>query len=311
MIFNQFILKNIWVIFWIVGTLFTYYIWISPEWNKLRVNTKLINLTGINDSIRTFLITTSTLNFILSRLLIVLFCIIISAAITAIFWCSYQGKPINTLYDAFMILGPIIVFYFLLCGIKNTDSETDLNHLKIILNFKIKILELFISFEKKIYIKSINKKIYEWYKSDNSDNRFAALIMRMSDESFVSTLKSACNLDDSISKEDGAKKSVLYEKPLQIMEDYFSKDIKMNVLTNVIDLIEAYFNLDNCEPYKIMNFISTHDLVCKNANKDDILINIEKIVKEKSSQKANHKNMKATKFNSIFSDYIISSEINK
>lgn len=310
---SNFIIKNIWSIFWILGTIFTYFIWIYPEWNSLRTDTKLTNSTGINDNIRKFVFFNATFKYLLIRIFIILFCAILSAAITSIYWCSYQGKPLNTLYDVFMISGPIIVFYFLLCGVKNTNSESELAHLKIILSFKIKVLELFISFEKKLYIKSIHKKICKWYKEDSTNHKFAALIMRMSDKSFVNTLKSACNLNDPITKEDGAIKSILYEKPIEIMEDYFSNDIKMNVLTNIIDLVETYFSLDNCEPHKIMNFISNHDLVCKNSNKEDILSNIEKVVDENSrmKNKIKNKNMKANKFNSLFNNYLNDIHINK
>lgn len=301
---NNFIVNYIWIILWILGTMFTYFIWICPEWNILRVNMKLINSSGDSSIINNLLINTCLFKYLFSRFLILLFCTTISAVITIINWCSYQGKPINNLYDAIITSVPIIGFYTLLCGIKNTDSQSEPEHFRTILKLKAIILELFISFEKKIYIKSINKKIHKWYKNDNKNHKFAALIMRMSDESFVSTLKSACSLNDSPSKEDGAIKSVLYQRPLQIMEDYFSNDIKMNVLTNILDLVETYFNLDNCEPYKVMTFFSNHDLVCKNTNKDDILANIEKEVTKNSNAKVKHKDMEATKFDRIFNDYI-------
>ncbi|WP_297133151.1 hypothetical protein [Terrisporobacter sp.] len=125
----------------------------------------------------------------------------------------------------------------------------------------------------------------------------------MSDKSFVDILKHACELNDSVSKYDGAAKSILYEKPPEIMEDYFRKDTNMNVLTNVQQLIDTYFELDNCEPYKITSFISNHELACKYKSKDTILESIESLISNPEKPVNESTSMETDKFDSLFSDY--------
>lgn len=303
---NNLLINNTWQVFGIIGTLFTYFLWICPEWNNKRIKVKLTNSTGIDDNIKKFIKNNFKYHYYSIRFLIFAFCILISIGITLMFLYSAEGKPIEDLYDVISLSIPIITFYMLLSGIKECDSDSESNGFKLILNFKIKVLEIFIGFEKKLYLRSIHKIITQWYENDASRHEFAALIVRMSDKSFVDILKHACELNDSVSKYDGAAKSILYEKPTEIMEDYFRKDTNMNVLTNVQQLIDTYFELDNCELYKITNFISNHELACKYKSKDTILESIKSIINnpEKTVNESTSMETEETdKFDSLFSDY--------
>ena len=303
--FSKLIISYNWLIYTIIGMLYTYFVWVLPEWNKLRVDRKLISNVGVNDNIVGFIKSVHKFQYNWIHICLMLFCLLISVGITFMFWYAFEGKPIETLHDVGRVAIPICATYFLVSGIKKSeDSEESSNivNVEIVLNLKSKALNMLTSYEKKIYLKTLSKKINSWYETDNDSHLFAALIMRMNDKVFVKILKDACDLESyRYDKSEGALKSILYEKPLEIMEDYSNKDVKMNVLNNTLDLFTTYFELGKSEPFRLMNFMSTHEKSCKHKSKDEILKEIDKTLEENKPQNTNNKEeMSIEEFNSLF-----------
>ncbi|WP_297133149.1 hypothetical protein [Terrisporobacter sp.] len=124
---NNLLINNTWQVFGIIGTLFTYFLWICPEWNNKRIKVKLTNSTGIDDNIKKFIKNNFKYHYYSIRFLIFAFCILISIGITLMFLYSAEGKPIEDLYDVISLSIPIITFYMLLSGIKECDSDSESN----------------------------------------------------------------------------------------------------------------------------------------------------------------------------------------
>lgn len=302
---SELIINYNWLIYTIIGTLYTYFVWVSPEWNKLRVGRKLISNVGVNDNIVGFIKSVHRFKYAWINICLILFCMFISGGITFMFWYAFEGKPIETLHDVGRLAIPICATYFLLSGIKKSDDGEESSNrvnVEIILNLKSKALDMLTSYEKKIYLKTLSKKINSWYETDKDSHLFAALIMRMNDKAFVKILKDACNLESyNDNKSEGALKSILYEKPLEIMEDYSNKDVKMNVLNNTLDLFTTYFELDKSEPFRLMNFMSTHEKSCTHKSREEIIEEIDKTLEDNKPQESNDKiEMSIDEFNSLF-----------
>ena len=276
------IVENNWLVYFILGGVFIYFVWLKPELNDVRVKNKLISNDAENEKIKEFVKSVKKCSYKKRTILLIL--LSISLSITIMFWVTFEGKSINNLYDVIKIAIPISTVYLLLSGLKKSDSDDKKAKvdLDIVINLKIKILNQLVLDEKKMYSEALTKKVCEWHTKDKSDILFASLIMRMIDKSFVEMLKNACHIYSDEDKLEGASKVVLYEKPQEIIESYCNGDKKMNVLSNILDLFSGYFKLKNSDIYKLMFFISIHEQSCKNKTREEIMDEIRYMVNDKS-----------------------------
>lgn len=303
MTFNLFF---IWGTLWVIGCLYTYYIWILPEFNLLRIKNNLLNKNGIDDTTKNFIKSEFKFMFLTMKLKLFLLSTLLSGFITLIQFYAVSGKEIKNIYDIIGLSIPLFIIYMLLSGIKEHDGTNNKieDICDILLKLKMKILYIFLEKEKNTYISCIDKKIKHWYSLENNGDSiiFATFILRMGDKVFVDILNNVCQLDDHGERSTEAKKSILSEKPLEIMNFYINNDINSNLLTRIIVLFDEYFKLENCEPYKIMSFISHTEISCGKKTRSEIKNNISSIVNKDTRNKVHKKNkaINTSTFDSFF-----------
>lgn len=272
-----------WLVYFLIGVLFTFFVWIIPEWKMLRIRTKMISQSKSDDNIKRFVKSIHKYYYAKIYIKLLILSVIISIIVTLVQWVGMKDREVKGILDIFEMSLPLGMSYLFLSGIngnKENSQEQNENN-KVILNLKKRIILLIVENEKQIFQKCIHNKLHKWYYNDKGAE-FPALILRMTDDSFISILKEEFSIEND-EKNLGAEKSILIEKPSSIIENYAMGDTSMNVYYEVYNLFDKFFEDNNFGIYKIISFICEHEGICKNYKKRYVMGQIKKFVERPST----------------------------
>ena len=271
-----------WLIIWFIGFTFTYYVWVTPEFNALRIKNNLISKSGIDYTTKSFIKEEFRFMYVFLNLRIIILSIIISGIITLSQASASHGRPLRTLDDLVDILIPISITYLLLSGIKG-DKDGGINDIgDAIIKLKLVILNLFIEREKQLYINCIDKKIKYWYRLEyeKDSNLFAVFILRLCNEFFLKTINVSYEISCSGSECEKNKIYELHKKAYRIMFEYVNDDKYSNLISDIKYLFDEYFELETANPYNVISFISHTKLGARNKSKEEVVKNIKETLEE-------------------------------
>lgn len=264
MIFNN--VYIIWIIFYVLGFLFTFFYWIRPEWLALRKKNKIISQYGLSEESKKFL--KNNLRFYHFRLYIyiIFLSMIITLVITGSQFLAAKGKIINDIYDVSGLLFPLVTQYTLLSGIRHVEGEEIDDNNNSLLFFKKKLLIWCIDKEKSMYLKCIQKNIKKWYDKENEEAYIAIFINRIFEKDFAEIISNPSLLKESDKEENAKIKTFLDETPLKIAEMYVNNHVL--IFDTIIDFFEKCFDIPGIEIFKIITFVAYTEKVYLNCGKD-------------------------------------------
>lgn len=271
-----------WTIIWGIGFIFTYYVWITPEFNSLRIKNHLISKSGMDYTTKSFIKEEFKFMYVFLNLRIIILSLVISGVITVAQAEASYGRQLETFHDLVTILIPVSIMYLLLSGIKESKSNGIEDIGDMIIKLKLTILNIFIEKEKQLYINCIDKKIKYWYRLEfeKDSNLFAVFILRLCNEFFLKTLNESYELSNATSESEKNKIYELHKKAYKIMFEYVNDDKYSNLISDIKYLFDEYFELDASNPYSVISFISHTKLGARNKSREEVVENIKETLEE-------------------------------